>query len=370
MNYDAIIIGAGVAGGAAALLLARRGLRVLIVDKQRFPRHKACGCCLGHAGVASLRRIGLGDLVPSGGEHELDRLVLRTPHRRVEANLPAGAALTRAELDSRLIADAVAAGAEFRGESPAVVGAASDSARSVVIDGQEFAARVVVVAAGLGGRTLQQTEIEHVVVAQGARIGASAIVAAHEAYPPGTVHMHVSHGGYVGVAALPNAELNVAAALDVQQVRRFGGPAGATTAVLRSTGAAIPPGLSDARWYGAAHLTQRRPRSAAPRLFAVGDAAGYVEPFTGEGMTWGLLSAETAAPIVAAAATQWDDALAVSWEQARRRLLSKRMWTCRLLTGALRRRWTIELVAAAMQRLPALAPLYFRLASPQQVTLG
>ena len=58
--YDAVVIGAGPAGGIAALGLARAGRRVLLVDKQRFPRAKVCGCCLNASAVATLREAELG----------------------------------------------------------------------------------------------------------------------------------------------------------------------------------------------------------------------------------------------------------------------------------------------------------------------
>ena len=45
-SWDVIVIGAGVAGGLAAFDCARRGLRVLLVEKRSFPRWKVCGCCL------------------------------------------------------------------------------------------------------------------------------------------------------------------------------------------------------------------------------------------------------------------------------------------------------------------------------------
>ena len=61
--FDALVIGAGPAGSVTARELARRGCRVLLVDKAHFPRAKVCGCCLNGAAAATLERLGLAHVV-------------------------------------------------------------------------------------------------------------------------------------------------------------------------------------------------------------------------------------------------------------------------------------------------------------------
>ena len=70
-DYDAVVIGAGPAGGVAALGLARAGRRVLLVDKQRFPRPKVCGCCLNASALATLRRVGVGQRLDALRPHAI-----------------------------------------------------------------------------------------------------------------------------------------------------------------------------------------------------------------------------------------------------------------------------------------------------------
>src|SRR5262249_60136413 len=60
--WHALVVGAGPAGATAARELARRDLDVLLVDRATFPRWKVCGCCLNGNALATLERIGLGDL--------------------------------------------------------------------------------------------------------------------------------------------------------------------------------------------------------------------------------------------------------------------------------------------------------------------
>src|SRR3984893_13964429 len=72
IDADIAVIGAGPAGAAAALFAARRGLRVIVLDKQAFPRDKPCGEGLMPSGRPALRELGLEDAVIAGGAPALD----------------------------------------------------------------------------------------------------------------------------------------------------------------------------------------------------------------------------------------------------------------------------------------------------------
>ncbi len=75
----------------------------------------------------------------------------------------------------------------------------------------------------------------------------------------------------------------------------------------------IPDGCEDAQWTGTPALTRESQQWSAHRLFLVGDAAGYVEPFTGEGMSWALAGAVEASRLADAGIKQWRDDLALKW---------------------------------------------------------
>jgi flavin-dependent dehydrogenase len=72
---------------------------------------------------------------------------------------------------------------------------------------------------------------------------------------------------------------------------------------------------------------------AGERWFAVGDAAGYVEPFTGEGMAWAVASAAAVAPV---AARPWSESSAREWEATHARLIRSRQGVCRAVARVLR----------------------------------
>ena len=118
-NLDAVIIGAGPAGSAAAILLARAGWAVALIEKQRFPRRKVCGECIAASNLPLLDALGIGAAVAANAGPALRRVTLLHERQQVSADLPAadhghhpwGRALGRERLDSMLLDQARAAGA-------------------------------------------------------------------------------------------------------------------------------------------------------------------------------------------------------------------------------------------------------------------
>jgi flavin-dependent dehydrogenase len=113
-----------------------------------------------------------------------------------------------------------------------------------------------------------------------------------------------------------------------------------------------PAGIEALPWRGTPALTRTANCPAAERCFLLGDAAGYVEPFTGEGMAWALASAVALAPLADSAVEQWEPDLPARWSRRLRSLLGGRRRACRLVTLGLRRPW---LLGAAL-RVLAVAP--------------
>jgi menaquinone-9 beta-reductase len=124
------------------------------------------------------------------------------------------------------------------------------------------------------------------------------LVAHYEAHGPMDDYgeMHVGAGGYIGLAPLPNGELSVGMALPLR--RRGGGTAARFEGAIRAL-PAVASRLAGARRVssirGAAPIGQRVSRAAGPGWLLVGDAAGFVDPFTGEGIYRALRSARAAA---------------------------------------------------------------------------
>ncbi len=407
-SFDAVVIGAGPGGSLAARELARRGRSVLLVDRQRFPRPKVCGCCLNRAALTTLEEVGLGGLIERLGAVPLERLDLFAGRRRASLALPRSVSLSRDALDMALIQAAAEQGVTFRGGVSAKVKMLGRDVREghhvALGDGGSVTGRVVVVADGLGGSSLaglpgipgvpRIPRIPgvpgfEVVVDEESRIGFGGVVpadavdvaeaAGHVTLPPdalsgpsqslrarleppevlpgGRLWMACGRSGYLGVVRLEDGSLDVAAAVDGRAIKKAGGVASAARQLLREAGVAedVIPLERVKRWRVTPALTRRRQRLAAPGLFIVGDAAGYVEPFTGEGMAWAMAGGAAVAPLAAAAIEGWTDAQVRAWHATYHKRIAQRQAGCRVLAALLRRPRLMRLTVAALSICPGAA---------------
>jgi flavin-dependent dehydrogenase len=350
MRFDAVVIGAGPAGAVCARELARGGTRVLLLDRAHFPRPKVCGCCVNGSAIGTLSRLGLSHVLAPAVP--LREVKLARGTRSATVSLPAGVALSRQAFDTALIAEAVRAGVTFRPGTSAKLSEELERANAVVV------------ATGLVGNDGTPEP--------GSRIGAGAQVPADcvpAFYANGTIFMATGCGGYVGLVRVEDGRLDVAAAFDAHFVRASGSPGAAAEAVLRETGWPVPSNLAELNWKGTPALTRRAKQLGGERWFAVGDAAGYVEPFTGEGMAWAVASAAALAPIALRAAREWHPRLVGEWEAAHRRTIGVRQRTCKLVSRVLRSPTLTALAVRALGVVPALArPVVSRLNRPPVLT--
>ncbi len=363
-DWDVIVIGAGPAGALAAHQLARHGLRVLLVEKRSFPRWKICGSCLNGVALKALEQAGLGQLVDDLGAVRLERIHLGLQGRQLDLALPMGRSLSRGRLDLALSEAAVAAGAVLRLQTEATVAAGCPGGREVLLrcgeECQTTSGRVVLVATGLGSPGLGPDLPIQTRINPRARIGAGCeLNAGVSGYDRGTIHMAIGRHGYVGLVRNEAGDLNLAAAFDRPQLIAAGGPAASAAAVLAEAGFNPLPEAAGASWRATPSLTRRSSPPAAARLLLLGDAAGYVEPFTGEGMGWALVGALAVVPLVLQGQAEWSRGLEREWARRHARLIGSRQRLCHGLAFALRRPDLSRALLAAAGRWPALtAPLF------------
>ncbi|MDO9709887.1 NAD(P)/FAD-dependent oxidoreductase [Paracraurococcus lichenis] len=295
---DTAVIGAGPAGCAAAIALARAGREVLLLERQAAARESVCGEFLGADAAAALRGLGL-DPAALGG---LPLRRARVGWGRHEAGfaLPFAAwALPRQMLDGAMRVAAMAAGAEFRA-GVAVLAAEPDAAGWRLRTGAgEVLARRVVLATGkhaLRGHPRA-----------GAQRGALGLKLHLQGVEPGdAVTLLPFAGGYAGLQPLPGGGANLCAALQ--------GGAGATARDAGAFLAHIAGGSAlGARLLAGARPAWDRPLAVAglpygfrqgtagpPGLYRVGDQAAVIPSFAGEGIALALHSGLAAAAAILA----------------------------------------------------------------------
>jgi flavin-dependent dehydrogenase len=108
-------------------------------------------------------------------------------------------------------------------------------------------------------------------------------------------------------------------------------------------------------WLGTLPLTRRTLHPVGRRVLLVGDTAGYVEPFTGEGMAWALATASAATPFIQRGLRDWDGPLERDWIATCDALTGRQRRTCRMIARTLRAPWAVRLTIGLLARWPSLA---------------
>ncbi len=352
-SADVVVVGGGPAGATAAALLARRGVDVVVLDRARFPRTKPCGEFLSPAATPLLETLGARDAVERAGARRLDRVRIVAHGEPVELRFPDlgtapawGFALSRERLDAVLLDRAREAGAEVV-EGVVVDGPRMDGDRvsGVVVreDGQrgEIRARVVVAAGGRNDPVARALGLQRRSSRRRYDLLAHWGASAEGAEPAGNAdpvcELRISGDRYLAAAPLEAGRVNVNGVVPREALRATSDPEALYDALL-----AADPGLRS--WtagrsrdaVSAADVTALSTRSAvADGAVLIGDAALFLDPFTGQGIYLALRSGSLAAGAIADALARGraDRAALTPYQAARAAELDAK----RKVSGALQR---------------------------------
>ena len=296
--YDVIIIGGSIAGSATAIHLARANAHVLLIDRDEFPRNKACGEAIFPKGVDELAALGLLSEIELAGVH-LNRLRFRLDEATAECNIsPSGSrglGIKRSELDTRLLSHAAHAGAEIAtGVAVRDVQMASpgEAISRVTTNSGLIETRAIVAADGLNSRMRRQVGLD------GRRSNYRYGISAHFEYSPdiaSRIDVHFYRGHEVYVTPVGVDLVNVALLCDKPTLRPLSNDL--KTGLLRL----LPESVTQMQpsWVDGPHVTGPFPAKATHtwrrNLLLVGDAAGFFDAITGEGMSIALRGARLAA---------------------------------------------------------------------------
>lgn len=301
---DVLIAGAGPAGSVAATVLARAGARVLVLDRARFPRPKLCGDTLNPGALAVLQRLGLG--CAAGASIPLAGMIVTGDDgTRVIGRYEtvSGRSISRCELDAALVMAAAGAGARIEQgvlvQGPIVDTSGHDPVvKGLRITGRQgksltIPARMVIAADGRYSR-----------VARGLALSCSAqwprrwAIGAYFENVTGLTQfgeMHVRRTHYMGVAQLAHGITNACVVTPNPAGRR---PGDVLLTTLRQD-SQLQDRFARARMVTApiclGPLAVDAKAAGARGLLLAGDAAGFVDPITGDGLRFAIRGAELAA---------------------------------------------------------------------------
>ncbi len=315
-SFDALIVGAGLAGSAAAIQLARAGWAVALIERQQFPRRKVCGECLAGSNLPWLQWLGVGDAFQAHAGPELRQVTLCHGDTSVTARLPPaehgnealawGRALGRETLDGLLLEQARAAGATVF---------------------QPWAVQAILGVPGAWHCELRAIEARALL-----RLRATLVIDAHGSWedlptdrprrrlsrgagdllafkanftgstlPEGAIQVLSLNGGYGGMVVADGGISTLACCIrrDRLSALRLAAPglrAGdAVEAWLQrecsGVQRALQGALRDGPWMTAGPLQPGVHLRADDGIFRIGNAAGEAHPILGEGMSMALQSA-------------------------------------------------------------------------------
>lgn len=330
-SWEVVIIGAGVAGASISALLAKLGIKVLLVDMESFPRDKVCGGCLNQRAVKFLSELGVQRAFADASPILINTLSIHVDGFQVRWQIPEIRSLRRSSLDWLLVEYAKSVGVVFRDSIKAVVdsyaynkGCTTQSIRLFDMQRNQdcyVRSRVTILAAGLTRSALPRDGTWELQIAEDARVGVQCFLPRpienlrrneedHE------LSMIVGKHGYVGVCPTNGGVYDIAAAVDPKAIRMCGGISHTVNSIFAENHFDVEQSLRDAKWIATPLLTRQSKQVARDGIFLLGDSAGYVEPFTGEGISWSFAGAQYLSQLVPHALSgqeQWAQTNWTNW---------------------------------------------------------
>ncbi|HVG33025.1 MAG TPA: NAD(P)/FAD-dependent oxidoreductase [Pyrinomonadaceae bacterium] len=323
-SYDVIVVGGGPAGTSAAIHLATQGARVLLAEQKKFPRAKLCGEFISPECLDHFQRLGVMDSMIEAGGARLSETLFYA-RRGASVNVPSAwfgtqqavaLGLSRAEMDERLLRRASAASVfvleDARATALLMEGDVVRGVRLKVCgqEVREYNARVTLDATGRARSLARYVKREaHNTTHKRAPLVAFKTHLEGARGNPLHCEIYFYRGGYGGLSSVEGGLSNLCFIVSANDVRARGGDADRVLREVVMTNARASHTLREARpateWLGVAlESFGRHEVVPAKGLLAVGDAASFIDPFTGSGMLMALESGELAAQSVA----RWLDA--------------------------------------------------------------
>jgi flavin-dependent dehydrogenase len=281
-QYDLIVVGAGPAGSACAITAARAGAKVLLLEKDRFPRQKVCGEFVSPESLGLLHGFLENGKFQSCPQVISSRIFLDNKTLKLPVS-PAAQSIPRFDLDPALFAAAQNAGVTVC-EGVAVKQVQHNEFFKVCTSENTYAARAVVNATG---RWSKLTQFD--VAGKDKWIGLKAHFT--EPSPPQTVDLYFFPGGYCGVTPVGKNSVNACAMVRADAAHTLEEVFTKEPRLYERSRVWQPlfPTVTTSPLYFHDPVTE------SDGMFLAGDAAGFIDPFAGDGISLALQSGTLAA---------------------------------------------------------------------------
>lgn len=338
---DVIIVGGGLAGLITSILLSRGGLRVMLIERKKYPFHRVCG---EYISCETLPFLEKHNLYPAAlGPAAIDRLMVsaisgRTFTSRLELG---GFGISRFRYDHWLAEQAVSSGVVIlEGTTVTNIHFEEDSFTVFTSSGHVQSTRLVIGAHGKRSKLdkqLQRTFIGRRYPYVGVKYHVQTDVAARD-----TVALHNFRGGYCGVCKVEEDKYNVCYLIHRDQLKKYGNIAAAEALVLKKN-----PHLGELfrdsefvfdRPEVINEISFEKKEAVYDHVLMAGDAAGMITPLCGNGMAMAIHSARLLAGNILA---HWQGGafdrqrLEQSYQQQWDELFARRLWMGRQLQSAM-----------------------------------
>lgn len=282
-EYDLIVVGGGPAGCACAITAARAGARVLLLEKDRFPRHKVCGEFVSPESLQLLDWL-LGEECFQD-RPEIDGARIFSLRKTISFPIsPPAKSIARYDLDAELLAAARRAAAQAK-EEVTVLEANPGPVCQVRTKTGTFTARAVVNASGRWSQITQRTAKK----SNSKWIGLKGHF--REAHAPNSVDLYFFHGGYCGVQPVSENSVNACAMVRADAARSLEDVLTMHPELKKRSHDWSPlfPAITTSQLYF------RAPQTECNGMLLAGDAAAFIDPFAGDGISLALQSGTLAA---------------------------------------------------------------------------
>jgi len=295
MPYKVIIIGGGLAGLTSALHLSKKGLKVLLIEKHPYPRHKVCGEYISNEVLPYLQSLGF-DPFDFGAKNITDLLLSSPRGKSVSIKLPLGGfSISRYCIDAELAKKAQENGTQIVHATVKNIQFKDDKFEITTNQDEQFTSELVIGA--FGKRSNIDVKMERDFIQNPSPF--LGVKAHYEGdFPEDVVGLHNFRGGYCGISKIENDHINICYIADFKSFKKYKNIDDFQTHVLRKNKfleeAFEKYNLAFDKPLSISQVSFARKNPIENHIIMCGDSAGMIHPLAGNGMSMAIRAAQMA----------------------------------------------------------------------------